>query len=249
MSRVYLYVASGVGVSILTAYAAGLAGLYLLIYLTPLFWVIVGAPLLLAIITTFALEKINASAAHFLFWLYAVFIGLAFAGIFVVYSGSEVALTLGVVGAVFALASALGYFARRDLTAMARYFLLGLIIVVLGSVVAAFVESNVLNIALATLAVAVMGGLVAGDTQCTRRQLESASTINVQEVERAEIVGALALYLDLVIFSPGLARLIGFVSSRAANLGRLAPLLADEIEHREYGKEPSTSHDNTRAGK
>jgi hypothetical protein len=232
MARVYAYLSMGVAVSILAAYGAGLAGIYLLIYLTPLFWIVIAAPFVLAVASSLAVNRMSAATAHLLFWLYAVFVGLSFAGIFLAYSGQDVAIALGAVALIFIAASAYGYSTRRDSHRAARYLLLGLLVVVAAGVAAAFADSGALTIAVAVAAAAVMGGLVACDTQHTRQRLELASKQDAAEVERVTIMGALTLYLDLVIFSPGLARLAGFATSRAADLGRLAPLIADEAEHR-----------------
>jgi FtsH-binding integral membrane protein len=231
MARVYVYVLCGVAVSTLAAYGAGLSGFYLLIYLTPLFWVIAIAPLVLAVVTSFALEKISVPMAHLLFWSYAVFIGLSFAGIFLVYAGRDTALVLGAIAAVFALASCYGYFTHRDLSGLARFLLIGLLIIVLANIAAAFAGFQAFNIIVMVSAAIIMAGLVASDTQHTRRRYELAPGLRRDEIERTAITGALALYLDLVIFSPGLARIAGFISSRAVDLGRLGPLVANEIEH------------------
>jgi len=231
MIRVYAYVVAGLAVSLLAAYAAGIEGLYVFIYLTPLFWPVVATPLILAVIASLVAHRISRPMAHLLFWAYASCMGLSFAGLFDAYAWPELMLALVAIGAIFVSATCYGYLTIRDLRPISKILLAGLLLTFALSILAAFIDSDALAGMAALLGAFVMAGLVACDTQHIKQRLIVVTRSNRIEVGREEIVGALMLFLDLTIVSPGLARLVGFTASRWTNLGRLTTLALDEAEH------------------
>jgi hypothetical protein len=91
MLRIYNYMASGLALTGIVAYAAAASGFYYQIAGTPLMWVVMLAPLGLVFWLSAGIERMSASTAQLIFWVYAGLMGLSLAGIFLVYTGASIA--------------------------------------------------------------------------------------------------------------------------------------------------------------
>src|SRR5262245_2193422 len=116
MLRVYNFMAGGLGLTGLVAYAAVATGLYQQIAATPLIWVVMLAPLALVLLLSFRIERMSVGAAQASFWGYAALMGLSLAGIFLIYTGTSIARVFFISAATFAAMSLYGYTTRRDLS-------------------------------------------------------------------------------------------------------------------------------------
>jgi FtsH-binding integral membrane protein len=94
---VYNYMASGLALTGVVAYAAAETGFYASLVKTPLlFWGVALAPLALVFLLSFRIDKMSLGAAQAAFLAYA---GLSLAGIFLVYTGTSIARTFFITGA------------------------------------------------------------------------------------------------------------------------------------------------------
>src|SRR5215475_8516813 len=89
MLRVFNTMAGGLALTGVVAYGAASSGLYAAIAGTPLFWLVMLAPLGLALLLGFRVGQMSAAAAQASFWGYAALMGLSLAGIFLVYTGDS----------------------------------------------------------------------------------------------------------------------------------------------------------------
>ncbi|CAM2184819.1 hypothetical protein PSAC2689_50436 [Paraburkholderia sacchari] len=53
---------------------------------TPLFWIVLLAPLALVVLLSWRIERMSAAAAQMCFWTYAALVSLSLSGIFLVYT-------------------------------------------------------------------------------------------------------------------------------------------------------------------
>src|SRR3546814_454493 len=91
MLKVYNYMASAVLLSGLVAYAVAQSpAMMQAIFGTPLMWVAILAPFGLAMALSFGINRMKASTAQTLFWLYAGLMGLSLASIFMIYTGASI---------------------------------------------------------------------------------------------------------------------------------------------------------------
>jgi FtsH-binding integral membrane protein len=194
---VYNYMASGLALTGLVAYAAAETGLYASLIQTPLlFWGVVLAPLALVLLLSFRIAKMSLGAAQTAFWAYASLVGLSFAGIFLVYTGTSIARTFFLTAATFLAMSLYGYTTRTDLARFGSFLLMGLFGIVIAGLVNLFLASSALQLAISVIGVLVFVGLTAYDTQRIRDiYLESDSSV---VAGKKAIMGALALYLDFL---------------------------------------------------
>ncbi|NLP64706.1 Bax inhibitor-1 family protein [Paraburkholderia sacchari] len=86
MQRVYKYMAGGLMLTGVMAYGGAASGVYTAITATPLFWIVLLAPLALVVLLSWRIERMSAAAAKMCFWTYAALVGLSLSGIFLVYT-------------------------------------------------------------------------------------------------------------------------------------------------------------------
>src|SRR5271169_3597242 len=139
MLRVYNYMASGLALTGIVAFAVSSSPQAMhAIFGTPLFWLVVLAPLGLVFFLSARINAMQASTAQALFWVYAALMGVSLASIFVVYTGESIARVFFITAGSFAGLSLYGYTTKRDLSGFASFLMIGLIGVIIASVVNIF---------------------------------------------------------------------------------------------------------------
>jgi len=196
MLRVYNYMASGLALTGIVAYVAANTGFYQQIAGTPLFWLVLLAPLGLVFALSFGIQRMSPTMAQGLFWLYSGLMGLSLAGIFLVYTGASIARVFFITGGTFAAMSLYGYTTRTDLSKFGSFLLMGLIGIVLASLVNIFIGSSALQFAISVIGVIVFVGLTAYDTQRIKEMYIEGDEAGI--ASKKAIMGALTLYLDFI---------------------------------------------------
>lgn len=207
MLRVYNYMAAGLLLTGGVAYAAASSGLYQTILATPLFWIVLLAPLGIVFLLSFRVEKMSLGGAQLSFWAYAALVGLSLGGIFLVYTGASIARVFFITAATFGTMSLYGYTTKSDLSRFASLLMMGLVGVIIAGLVNMFMASTALQFAISVIGVVIFVGLTAWDTQRIK-ELYLASDDNVVAGKKA-VMGALALYLDFLNLFLLLTQLLG----------------------------------------
>jgi FtsH-binding integral membrane protein len=207
MQRVYSYMAGGLALTGIVAYVAASSGFYQAVAATPLIWIVMLAPLGFVLVLSFGIQRISASTAAALFWIYAAVMGLSLGSIFMVFTGISIARVFFITAATFGAMSLYGYTTRSDLSGFGSFLLMGLIGIVIASIVNIFVGSSVLQFAISVIGVIVFVGLTAYDTQRIREMYLDSDTDEVEG--KKAILGALALYLDFINLFVMLLHLFG----------------------------------------
>ncbi len=224
MIRVYNYMASGVALTGLVAWFAyqaaggdsivisghsitGLTGFGQAIFGGPLMWLFILAPLGLVMLLSFGINRLSASTALTVFYVYAGLLGISLASIFLVYTGASITRVFFISAATFGAMSLYGYTTRRDLTAMGSFLFMGLIGIIIASVVNIFLQSSVLYRVIKVLGVLIFVGLTAYDTQSIKEMYDVNDDGTI--AGRKAVLGALRLYLVFIILFLMLLRLFG----------------------------------------
>ena len=207
MLRVYNYMAAGLALTGVIAYLGAASGFYTSILGTPVFWLVLFAPLALVLFLGFRIERIGVGAAQVSFWVYAGLVGLSLSGIFLVYSGESIARVFFISAGTFAATSIYGYTTHRDLSRMGSFLFMGLVGIIIASVVNLFFQSSALQLAVSVIGVLVFAGLTAYDTQRIRALYVEGEDGTV--ASKKAILGALALYLDFLNLFLMLMQLLG----------------------------------------
>lgn len=208
MLRVYNYMAAALVFTGLIAYGISTSPEFLaVIYNSPLFFVVVLAPVGISLFLGFRLERMNVTTAQTLFWVFAALIGMSLSSIFIVYTAESIGRVFFVSASMFAAASIYGYTTKTDLGPIGSFLFMGLIGIIVASVVNMFMHSSQLSWIISFVAVGVFAGLTAYDNQMLKR-LYSANWER-DHAEKIAILGALNLYLDFVNLFVHLLRLLG----------------------------------------
>lgn len=209
--RVYLWMTLGLATTgVIAFFVASSPALIQAIFTTPLRWVVFLAPLGIVLAMSFLQEKLSPSLAMGLFFLYAALNGVAFSSIFLVYTGTSISVVFFITGGMFASISAFGFITKRDLSAMGRFFFMGLIGLLIAMVVNMFLQSPALTWAISVIGVIVFAGLTAWDTQKLKNMVSSGMVVSGTEAaQKLAIFGALMLYLDFINMFLFLLRLVG----------------------------------------
>ncbi|MBB4479451.1 Bax inhibitor-1/YccA family protein [Rhizobium etli] len=166
------------------------------IYLSPLKWVVILAPLALVFFLSFRIHSMTVSAAQTTFAIYAALVGLSLSSIFLIYTGQSVVQTFFVTAASFGALSLYGYTTKRDLSAIGSFLIMGLFGLIIASLVNVFLASSAMQFAISVVGVLIFAGLTAYDTQRIKELYYEADDVAV--AGRKAIMGALTLYLDFI---------------------------------------------------
>ncbi|MGA2313365.1 MAG: Bax inhibitor-1/YccA family protein [Xanthobacteraceae bacterium] len=219
MIRVYNYMTAGVALTGLVAWFTFSAavtqtsgGLVLTsfgqtIFHGPLMWLFILAPLGLVMLLSFGINRLSASTALTLFFVYAGVLGISLASIFLVYTGASITRVFFISAATFGAMSLYGYTTKRDLTAVGSFMFMGLIGIIIASLVNIFLQSSALYWAISVIGVLIFVGLTAYDTQNIKEMYSPMDDGTV--AGRKAVMGALRLYLDFINLFLMMLRLFG----------------------------------------
>ena len=177
------------------------------IFLSPLRWVVMLAPVALVFFMSFRIEKMSVSAAQMTFWIYAALMGLSLSSIFLIYTGQSIVQTFFITAASFGALSLYGYTTKRDLAPMGSFLIMGLFGLIIASVVNLFLASSALTFAISAIGVLIFAGLTAYDTQSIKESYYESD--GAETAGRKAIIGALRLYLDFINLFLFMLRFLG----------------------------------------
>jgi len=178
------------------------------LFVSPLKWVVIFAPLALVFLLSFGIQRMRPATAQIAFWIYAALVGVSLASIFMVFTHTSIVRVFFITAASFGALSLWGYTTQRDLTGMGSFLLMGLFGVILASVVNLFMASSALQFAVSVVGVLVFAGLTAWDTQRLKTEYLYGAMDGETE-ERSAIIGALSLYLNFINLFTLLMQLLG----------------------------------------
>jgi uncharacterized protein len=177
------------------------------IYLSPLKWLIILAPVAFVLFFSFRISQMSAASARGLFFAFSAAMGLSMSSLLIIYNGASVAQAFFVTAAAFGGLSLYGYTTKRDLSPIGSFLIMGLWGLVIASLVNLFVHSSGFQFALSILSVLIFSGLTAWDTQ-TIKQMYFASD-DYEVATKKSVFGALKLYLDFINIFQSLLYLMG----------------------------------------
>lgn len=208
--RVYNWMGLGLALTALVAlYTASNQALLGLIFGNSLvfFGLIIGQ-LALVIVLSAAINRLQASTATLLFFLYSALTGLTLAVIFLAYTRASIASTFLVTAGTFGAMSLYGYTTQRDLTSWGSFLFMGLVGIILASVVNIFFSSETIYWVVTYAGVLIFVGLTAYDTQALK-EMARAGFADDETERKGAVMGALRLYLDFINLFLMLLRIMG----------------------------------------
>jgi uncharacterized protein len=200
-NNMFLAVVNSLIVSLLVASSPGLMAL---LFGTWLKWVVIFAPLVMIFAMTWIMEKATYGEARAMLHVFAALMGLSMSTIFVVYTTASIVSAFFGAAVLFGTMSLWGYFTKKSLEGWGSFLLVGLIAVVITSIVNVFIGSSTLAMVVSAVAIIVFLGLTAYDTQRIRQEVSI-----LEPDSKAEILGALSLYMNFINIFVSLLQLFG----------------------------------------
>jgi FtsH-binding integral membrane protein len=208
MATVYGNMSLGLLLTALTSYMVSLSPQMMgYIFKTPLFYVVLFAPLGMALYYSLKWQQIKTETAQGLFFLYAFMMGLSMSSIFIMYTGESIARIFLITSSMFGATSLYGYATKRDLTGMGSFMMMGLFGLMIAMVINLFMKSSGMQMMLSFLAVIIFTALTAYDVQRLKNVYYQVS--DQEMLGKVAMMGAFILYLDFINLFIHLMHLLG----------------------------------------
>jgi FtsH-binding integral membrane protein len=214
MLSVYNYMASGVLLTGIVAMLFANSSLIQLLFnpatgqASPLFWVVLFAPLGLVMWLSWGINRMSASTAQILFFAYAAIIGVQFSSLFLVYTGVSIAQTFFAVAAAFMGLSLWGYTTKKDLSAWGSFLIMGVVGLFVALLINLFLRSPAMDLAISAIGVLIFAGLTVYDTQKIKSTYFAVAG-HGEVMTKSAVIGALRLYIDFINMFLFLLRFMG----------------------------------------
>ena len=187
----------------------GLTDLGVLVYATPLRWLIMLSPIgfflaMRAGLTNFSLVGIQA-----IFWSFAAVIGFSTGYILATYTGESIVRVFFIAASMFGVMSLYGYTTKRSLSGLFPFLMMGTIGLFAAMFInVVFLESSAMMVGISLIGVGLFVLWIAFDTQMIKN-VYLGSRENEDAVAKLAIIGAAHLLLDFINLFVFLMHLLG----------------------------------------
>lgn len=178
------------------------------ISIAPLFYVVVFAPVGLALLMQTMVQRLSFTVLVFLFAAYSLLIGFSLTSIFLVYSIGSIVSTFFITAGAFGAMAILGYTTKVDLTRFGSLLYMAFIGIFIAGIVNFFIHSDALGYVISIIGVFVFTGLTAYHMQHLK-QIAFDTSIPNEERSKAALIGGLQLYILFINLFLSLLRLLG----------------------------------------
>lgn len=213
--QVYAYMFGALAVSGIIAYMAGTPEFFFKYFVnmetgavSGLFYVVAFAPVLLGLGIQTMYNRVSFGVLLLLFGIYSVLMGLSLSSIMLMYTASQLAITLFVTAGAFGGMAILGYTTKTDLTKMGSLLYMAFIGIFIASIVNIWVGSSALDFGISVIGVFVFTGLTAYFMQQLKGMAQNTGLDQIQRSKLA-LVGGLMLYILFINLFLSLLRLLG----------------------------------------
>jgi uncharacterized protein len=212
--QVYAYMAMAMGISGAIAYTS-FSSNFLNNYfstpdggVSPIFWVVMLAPVGLALLIQIAYNRLSFGVLTILFVAYSVLMGLVLSMILQKYTGVSVVSTFLITAGAFAGMAILGYTTKVDLSRMGSLLYMVFIGMFIAGIVNIWLGSSLLQYVISILGVFVFTGLIAYEMQ-NLKHIANESGMDSVTKQKLALIGGLKLYILFVNLFLTLIRLLG----------------------------------------
>ena len=164
------------------------------------------AQLAIVVVISGAINRISATLALGLFFVYAASLGITVGAIVAEYTGGSVVIAFLSSASMFGAAAIYGHVTKRSLAKLGGILFMGLIGLIVAMVLNIFIGSTQVTLAISVVGVVLFTALTAYDVQ---RIQSGAIAAYTGSMEKAAVIGALQLYLDFINLFLFLLRLLG----------------------------------------
>lgn len=207
--KVFLNMIGGIFITALVPLYVFFFNPQILNVIVPYFKIIALAELVLVFFLSLGINKMSATTARLMFYLYSLMNGILFSSLAFVFHPISILYTLGVTLVMFIVIGIYGYTTKEDLTKYRRFLMTGLITIIIISVINFFIAAPTLYWIGTILGVVIFSGLIAFDINRIKYIAYEIAGHDDEVVEKMGIIGALNLYLDFINLFLYLLRIFG----------------------------------------
>ena len=211
MRNVYTWMTCGLAMTALTAMIVGRNENWVYTLATSgMYWGLLIAEVVLVIFLSARINKMSFAAAGLMFAAYAILNGVTMSIIMLAYTAESIAQAFFVTAGTFGAMSLVGFFIKKDLSAMGRTLMMALIGLIIATIVNIFWQNSMMASILNYAGVIIFVGLTAYDTQKIKVMLQQAQYAGISDqTNKLALMGSLTLYLDFINLFLYILRLFG----------------------------------------
>ena len=211
MRNVYTWMACGLAMTALTAMIVGRNENWVYTLATSgMYWGLLIAEVVLVIFLSARINKMSFATAGLMFAAYAILNGVTMSFIMLAYTAESIAQAFFVTAGTFGAMSLVGFFIKKDLSAMGRTLMMALIGLIIATIVNIFWQNSMMASILNYAGVIIFVALTAYDTQKIKVMLQQAQYAGISDqTNKLALIGSLTLYLDFINLFLYILRLFG----------------------------------------
>lgn len=211
MRNVYTWMACGLAMTALTAMIVGRNENWVYTLATSgMYWGLLIAEVVLVIFLSARINKMSFATAGLMFAAYAILNGVTMSIIMLAYTAESIAQAFFVTAGTFGGMSLVGFFIKKDLSAMGRTLMMALIGLIIATIVNIFWQNSMMASILNYAGVIIFVALTAYDTQKIKVMLQQAQYAGISDqTNKLALMGSLTLYLDFINLFLYILRLFG----------------------------------------
>lgn len=211
MRNVYTWMTCGLAMTALTAMIVGRNENWVYTLATSgMYWGLLIAEVVLVIFLSARINKMSFATAGLMFAAYAILNGVTMSIIMLAYTAESIAQAFFVTAGTFGAMSLVGFFIKKDLSAMGRTLMMAIIGLIIATIVNIFWQNSMMASILNYAGVIIFVGLTAYDTQKIKVMLQQAQYAGISDqTNKLALMGSLTLYLDFINLFLYILRLFG----------------------------------------
>ena len=200
MRNVYIWMTCGLAMTALTAMIVGRNENWVYTLATSgMYWGLLIAEVVLVIFLSARINKMSFATAGLMFAAYAILNGVTMSIIMLAYTAESIAQAFFVTAGTFGGMSLVGFFIKKDLSAMGRTLMMALIGLIIATIVNIFWQNSMMASILNYAGVIIFVALTAYDTQKIKVMLQQAQHAGLNDqTNKLALMGSLTLYLDFI---------------------------------------------------
>lgn len=211
VTRAYFEMFLGILVTAAIAVLSAINGWFISFYQatgTIGYWGIVIAQLVLVVVLSTNISKMNTTVARLIFYLYAASMGFTLSVVFGVYGLTTIGLAFGLSSLFFLVLTMIGLTTKRNLLAWGPILFAALLTLVVVEILLMIFNAGGATMLISGISIVLFAGFAAYDAQKTRVILGQYQG-QPEMIKKVSILCALDLYLDFINFFVSLLQLLG----------------------------------------
>lgn len=147
---------------------------------------------------SFGIYKFSSGIARIIFLLYSALNGITLTTIGLIYDPMTILYAFAITFVIFSVTSVFGYTTKEDLSSYRKFFMVGLISLIIMSLINIFMGVGPFYWVETIVGVVLFSGLIAYDVNRIKNISYEISSVTGENIEKFAIIGALNLYLDFI---------------------------------------------------